>query len=76
MTTQANSRARAGAIDAHVGDRLEAHSIHGGRPRCGSVVRVLGRGTRQRYLVRWDEQHESIVYPADGVRLVARRRGH
>ena len=31
------------------------------------ILEVLGREGHQHYRVRWDEQHESIVYPADGV---------
>ncbi|MGZ4233522.1 MAG: hypothetical protein ACXVVQ_19110 [Solirubrobacteraceae bacterium] len=28
----------------------------------------------ERYRVRWDEKHESSLYPADGVVIVPRRR--
>jgi hypothetical protein len=28
---------------------------------------VLGGEGHEHYRVRWDERHESIVYPADGV---------
>jgi len=55
---------------AHVGDWLEARGIHGGSPRRGEVVEVLGAPGHEHYRVRWDEQHESIVYPADGVDVV------
>lgn len=56
------------------GDWLETRSIGGGPPRRGQIERVLGRSGHRRYLVRWDEQHESIVYPADGVDVVPGRR--
>lgn len=52
------------------GDWLEARSVGGGPPRRGQIERVLGRRGHARYLVRWDEAHESIVYPADGVSVV------
>jgi len=68
MTTQTKS------IDAHVGDWLETKAIHGGQGRRGEVVAVLGRTGHEHYRVRWDEQHESILYPADGVLLVSRGR--
>jgi len=55
---------------AHVGDWLEARGIHGGSSRRGEVVEVLGAPGHEHYRVRWDEQHESIVYPADGVDVV------
>jgi hypothetical protein len=57
-------------IDAHAGDWLEAHGIPGKPPRRGEILEVLGRPGHERYRVRWDEKHESIVYPADGVSVV------
>ena len=59
---------------ARVGDWLEARGVHGGPPRRGEVVEVLGAPGHEHYRVRWDEQHESIVYPADGVDVVRRGR--
>jgi Domain of unknown function (DUF1918) len=58
--------------EAQVGDLLEAHRIHGEQTRRGEIVEVLGGPGRQHYRVRWDERHESIVYPADGVTVVRR----
>jgi len=74
MTTQRST------ADAQVGDWLEARGIHGEPPRRGEIIEILGRPGHEHFLVRWDEQHESIVYPADGVSVVhhapkrARRR--
>lgn len=56
------------------GDWLEARSISGGAPRRGQITQVIGRGGHRRYRVRWDEVHESIVYPADGVTVIPRAR--
>jgi hypothetical protein len=56
---------------AHVGDWIEAHLITGGSPRRGQIVELLGDHVHLRYRVRWDEAHESIVYPADGIRIIA-----
>jgi hypothetical protein len=61
MTTNATTGS------AHVGDRLEARALHGQPARCGEIVEVLGEQGHQRYRVRWDDGHESIVFPADGV---------
>ena len=64
---------------AGIGDWVEARSIHGGAPRRGEVVEVMGRPGHEHYRVRWDEAHESIVFPADGVLVIPRRarmRGH
>ena len=66
-------------MKASPGDWISAHSISGGLPRRGEIVEVIGRPGHERFRVRWDEAHESIVYPADGVsverpRALRRRR--
>lgn len=61
------------AREARVGDQLEARGIHGGTPRRGEVVEILGDPGHEHYRVRWDESHESIVFPADGVAVIPRR---
>ena len=57
----------------HVGDWIEAHGVHGEPARRGQIVELLGREGHEHYRVRWDEQHESILYPADGVIITAQR---
>jgi hypothetical protein len=52
-----------------VGDWLEARGIHGEPARRGQIVEILGEPGHEHYKVHWDEQHESIVYPADGVHI-------
>lgn len=59
---------------ARVGDSIEARGVYGQPARRGQIIELLGRGEHQRYRVRWDEQHESILYPADGVVITPRRR--
>jgi hypothetical protein len=63
--------------NAHAGDWIETRGVHGQAPRRGEIIEVLGREGHAHYRVRWDEQHESIVYPADGVivRPAPGRRG-
>lgn len=73
MSTQHNGSSHTHAIEARVGDWLEARSIHGGAPRRGEVVEVIGAAGHEHYRVRWDESHESIVFPADGVTVLRRR---
>jgi hypothetical protein len=58
-----------------VGDEIEARGLHGARPRRGTIVELLGSTAHRHYRVLWDEQHESIVYPADGVIVKPRRLG-
>ena len=53
--------------EGHVGDWLEARGIHGEPGRRGQIIELLGGPGHEHYRVRWDEGHESIGYPADGV---------
>jgi hypothetical protein len=57
-----------------VGDWIETRGLHGQPPRRGEIIELLGRDLHARYRVRWDEKHESIVYPADGVLVTPRGR--
>ena len=59
---------------ASVGDWVEARGIHGEPARRGRIDEILGEPGHEHYRVRWDEQHESIVYPADGVRTIHKKR--
>ena len=52
---------------AHVGDWIEARGVHREPSRRGQIVELLGHDAHEHYRVRWDEQHESILYPADGI---------
>ena len=60
---------------ARVGDCLEAHTIAGGGRRLGEIIEVLGRPGHEHYRVRWDDDHESICYPADGVSVLPHKPG-
>ena len=51
----------------HAGDWIECRSVYGQASRKGQIIEVLGHDAHEHYRVRWDETHESIVYPADGV---------
>ena len=57
---------------ARVGDWIEARGLHGQPARRGEIVELLGSAGHEHYRVRWDEKHESIVYPADGVIVTPR----
>ena len=61
-------------IQARIGDWLETGGVEGRPARRGQITEVLGRAHHTRYRVRWDEQHESIVYPAGGVEVIPRAR--
>jgi hypothetical protein len=68
MSTQNTS------VAASVGDMLEARGIHGEPARRGQILEILGEPGHEHYKVRWDERHESIVYPADGVEVIRKKR--
>ena len=61
-------------IDARVGDWLETRGIHGGPSRRGQITEILGKPGHEHFRVRWDEHHESIVFPADGVSVIHAKR--
>ncbi len=59
---------------AHVGDWVETRGIHGEPSRRGRIEEILGEPGHEHYRVHWDEQHESLVYPADGVLIIHKKR--
>lgn len=60
--------------EAQVGDWIEERGLHNGPSRRGQIVGLLGREGHEHYHVRWDEQHESIVYSAEGVLIIPQPR--
>jgi hypothetical protein len=60
---------------AGVGDQIEALGLHGRPSRRGKVVELLGSAGHEHYRVRWDDRHESIIYPSDGVIITERATG-
>ena len=59
---------------ARPGDVVEVAGRHVGDPgRMGEVVEVLGDAGHPHYLVRWEDGHESTLYPGEAV-TVRRRR--
>ena len=66
-------QARAGKRVGEAGDWLEVRGLPGWQSRRGMILEVLGRPGHERYRVKWDEKHESIVFPAaDGVHVLPR----
>lgn len=53
-----------------VGDWIEVDAPRDIQPRRGMVLEVLGGRGHERYRVRWDEAHESMLYPSGGVRVI------
>jgi hypothetical protein len=59
-------------MDAQVGDRIfvESRKVGGGR-KSGDVVEVISGSGGQHYRIRWDDGHESIVYPSTDAFVVS-----
>jgi hypothetical protein len=43
---------------------VEGHRVSDSR-RIGEILAVLGEPGRERYRVRWDDDHESVFYPSN-----------
>ena len=63
------------AAAASPGDRLEARGVPGKPTRRGEIVEVLGEAGHVHFRVRWEDGHESTVFPADGVTVVPKGEG-
>jgi len=73
---KAMSGSRAALASAQPGDWLEVDAIPGAEPRRGEIAEVLGSGPHLHFRVRWDEGHESLLYPApEGGVIVHRGAG-
>ncbi len=55
---------------ARAGDWLEVRGVAERPSRRGEIREVLGSPEHPHFLVRWDEGHESIVYPSDHEAIV------
>lgn len=58
------ARRRATFELAQPGDWLEVEGARGAGPRRGEILAVLGAPDHTHFHVRWDEQHESLLYPS------------
>lgn len=55
---------------AQAGDWLEVNGIPGYAARRGEILEILGRPGHEHYRVHWDEQHESLHFPAQGTTVI------
>jgi Ala-tRNA(Pro) deacylase len=54
-------------IDASVGDTVELSGRRvGDNARHGEILEVLGEGDHRHYRVRWEDGHETVLYPGAG----------
>ena len=62
-------------MDARPGDRLVVDSAKvGTMARHGDVVEVLGSASHPHYRVRWDDGHETTLFPSPAVHVEPTRR--
>jgi hypothetical protein len=55
-------------LRARPGDRLVVRGHHQGeRQRDGEILKVLGEDGAPPYLVRWEDGHESEVFPGSDI---------
>lgn len=60
---------------ASAGQWIEEPSTDGSPRRRGLILEVLGSGTHTHYLVRWDEEHESIHFASPEARFLPSSSG-
>jgi rRNA processing protein Gar1 len=52
------------------GDVVQVAGRHvGDAGRIGEIVAVLGEYDHPHYLVRWQDEHESVLYPREGISI-------
>ncbi|WP_412539945.1 DUF1918 domain-containing protein [Longispora sp. K20-0274] len=58
-------------MHATVGDRLQVHSASVGvKERTGEIIEVRGAEGGPPYMVRFDDGHESLVFPGPDSQVV------
>jgi len=63
-------------MHAAVGDALTVKAVHQGEPdRHGEIIEIHGKDGEPPYLVRWQDQHESLFFPAAGTVVEHHRAG-
>ena len=69
MATKRLVRAAAGDVIEVSGRRVGDHA------RLGKILELLGSEDHPHFLVRWEDGHESVLYPGEGttIRPVRRR---
>jgi hypothetical protein len=58
---------------ACVGDAVEVKGLPGKPAKRGRVLEVLGVGEHVHFRVRWDDEHESLLFPTEGATFIHRR---
>jgi hypothetical protein len=59
---------------AHVGDCVEVNGLPGRPAKRGEILELVGEGEHLHFRVRWDDQHESLLFPTEGATVVHNAR--
>jgi hypothetical protein len=57
---------------ARVGDAVEVKGLPGKPAKRGQILEVLGAGEHVHFRVRWEDEHESLVFATEGETLIHR----
>lgn len=61
-------------VEGRRGDRVILESERTGQAaREGEIIEVLGAGSGVHYRVRWDDGHESTIFPSGGSITIIRK---
>ena len=58
--------------EARVGDAVEVKGLAGRPGKRGQILEVLGAGEHVHFRVRWEDEHESLLFLAEGGTLIHR----
>jgi hypothetical protein len=59
--------------EARVGDAVDVKGLPGKPAKRGQILEVLGAGEHVHFRVRWEDEHESLLFPtAEGGTLIHR----
>jgi hypothetical protein len=59
--------------EARVGDAVEVKGLSGNPAKRGQIVEVLGAAEHVHFRVRWEDEHESLLFPTpEGGTLIHR----
>ncbi|SFN44304.1 MULTISPECIES: DUF1918 domain-containing protein [Actinomadura] len=62
-------------MNGRIGDRLHVHGNVVGQPdRTGEIIEVRGEAGGPPYLVRFDDGHETLVYPGPDAVIEPRKQ--
>jgi hypothetical protein len=62
--------------EARVGDAVEVKGLPGRPAKRAQILEVLGAGEHVHFRVRWEDEHESLLFPTAGAGILIHRPAH